>query len=92
MNQLFIKKAPNKPHAYSQANKHHANTQHLSQTHAAITAKGVLTEIYTAAKPESVACWDGNVFLKGEKGRVRSGRVKTKKELDSCFHKRLCVF
>lgn len=20
-------------------------------------------EIYTAAKPESVACWDGNVFL-----------------------------
>lgn len=35
----------------------------------------VLTEIYTAAKPDSVACWDGNVFLREERHRVR--RKKT---------------
>lgn len=32
----------------------------------------MLTEIYTAAKPDSVACWDGNVFLREEKQRVMS--------------------
>lgn len=80
----------NHTHIHKQTNIMQITT--LKQTHAAIKAKGVLTEIYTAAKPESVACWDGNVFLKGEKGRVRSGRVKTKKEFDSCFHKGLCVF
>lgn len=36
----------------------------------------MLTEIYTAAKPDSVACWDGKVFLQEKSRKIRSVEIK----------------